>query len=431
MRVSVISKADAFGGGASKIAVNLTAAVSQPHCQVTHYVGWAGRERLRDTYPAHVKPIFGQFPLRFATKCALAAEWQLGIPEAIPLELLGIVMSGVLDADIIHVHDITEVLSPLSLLWLSRRKPLIWTLHDCSPFTAGCITAIDKEALDCHRWTAEYGGCDRTCPKRRDRHYPFGGWFNGIPLLWREKQLLSKFGELHLTAPSNWLADEVQRSCLYFGRRPSVISNGIDVLGCFAKRSKNDCKEALGLLADRYLMALMASDLNDSNKGFAWAVETLHALPPDIKSRLQLICIGTRNQTAVEQLADYNVYWADYVQDQRLLSTMLNAADLMLYPSLADNQPLAVIEALACGTPVFSFATGGIPETIGNDAGVIVARKDTQALAAAISSAIRNGQLPAMSAAARLRAESHFSRETMASNFLELYRTVLDVRPES
>ena len=429
MKISVISKADAFGGGASKVAVDLSAALPQLGCAVTHYVGWAGKERLRDTYPAHVKPIFGSFPLRFSVKCALVGQWQLGIPEAIPVELLAVAASGALDGDLIHVHDITEVLSPLSLLWLSRRKPLIWTLHDCSPFTAGCITPFDKEPLGCARWTAEYGGCDRGCPVRTGRHYPFGGWFNGVPLLWQEKRLLSRRGRLHLTTPSNWLADEVERSQLYFGKRPSLISNGIDVFGCFQRRDKDACKSTLGLLPDRFLVALMAGDLSDANKGFASAIETLHALPLDIKSRLQLICIGTRDQIAVQQLAGYSVYWAGYVQDQRLLSIMLNAADLMLYPSLADNQPLAVLEALACATPVFSFATGGIPETVGNDAGVIVARKDTQALAAAIASSIHNGQLPAMSAAARARAEANFSRERMAANFLEIYRQVLDVQP--
>jgi glycosyltransferase involved in cell wall biosynthesis len=426
MKVSIISKADAFGGGASKVAVDLAAALSQTNCLTTHYVGWAGRERLRDTYPAHVKPIFGSFPPRFAIKCGLAAQWILGIPEAVPLELLAVAASGALEADIIHVHDITEVLSPLSLLWLSRRKPLIWTLHDCSPFTAGCISPFDKEPLGCQRWVSGAKGCDSGCPMRQERHYPFGGILNGVPLLWREKRWLSKYGKLHMTAPSTWLAGEVERSILYLGRRPTQISNGIDVFGSFSKRDKADCRSALGLRRDRLVVALMAGHVADTNKGANLAIDALRALPEDMADRIQLICIGTPDKAVTRAFAEFDVLWAGYVQDQRLLSIMLSAADLLLYPSLADNQPLSVIEAMASGTPVFSYDTGGIAETVGVEAGVVVPRKNFLALAAAMETAIRTNRLPSMSIAARARAESHFSRERMAAQFIELYEQVLE-----
>lgn len=425
MKVSVISKADSFGGGASKVAVDLTAGLAQLDCQVTHYVGWAGKEKFRDSYPDHVVPIFGGFAHRFAIKCSVVAQSTIGIPEAVPFELLALATSGALDADIIHVHDITGAFSPLSLLWLSQRKPVVWTLHDCSPFTAGCIVPMDKEPLDCERWAAKSSGCDSTCPMRRERHFPFGGWVNGVPLLWREKRLLAQRGRLHMTAPSTWMANQVERSKLYEGVRPTVISNGIDALGSFAARDKKSCKAALKLSPTRILIALMAGHLADTNKGATLAIETLRALPPSLRARIQIICIGTQCAAVTQALREFDVFWAGYIQDPLQLSIMLSAADLLLYPSLADNQPLAVIEAMACGTPVFTYNTGGIAEALGNDAGVVVPRKDASGLAHAIDHAIQSEQLVNMSLAARARAEALFTREKMAANFFAFYQKIL------
>jgi glycosyltransferase involved in cell wall biosynthesis len=424
MKVAIVSKADSFGGGASKVAVDLRAALVNRGIDATHHVGWAGKERLRDTYPAHVKPLFGKWPARIAVKCGLVAQWELGIPEAIPVEWMSVVSSGVLDADVIHVHDITEVLSPLTLLWISRRKPVVWTLHDMSPFTAGCIYPFEREPLGCHLWMSQNRGCTSDCPIRATKWYPFGGRFNGIPLLWKEKAALARYGRMALTTPSTWLADQVAASRLYHDRRPQVMYNGIDLNGMFLRRPKAECKSALGLPSDRITIALMAGDLSDLNKGFSWAIDTLNAMPAEIRTRLQLVCIGTRGAVAEDALAGFETYWAGYVQDQRMLSILLNAADLLLYPSMADNQPLAVIEALASATPVFAFDTGGIAESIG-DAGVAVRRKDVAALAAEIVRAATEGRLAALSDAARLRAESHFSRDRMAADCIALYEQML------
>jgi glycosyltransferase involved in cell wall biosynthesis len=221
------------------------------------------------------------------------------------------------------------------------------------------------------------------------------------------------------------LAAEVKKSILYRGRKPDVVSNGIDTIDIFQRRPKTQCKIALGFDPNIRLIVLMAGNLNDLNKGFYWAVQTLEHLPAEIKAGFRILCIGTPPQEAGDQLAGFDVSWAGYVQDQRLLSIMLNASDLMLYPSMADNQPLAVIEALACGTPVFAFRTGGIPEIIPGNSGVVTPRKDCKALAHAISEAIKNDRLSSMSDAARAYAETHLSRERMAASYLELYRLVL------
>ena len=107
MKISILSKADAAGGGASKVAVDLSAALKQSGADVTHYVGWAGTAVLRDTYPDHVEPLFGKWPGRIALKTALFAQWQIGIPEAVPVEFPWLASSPALDANIVHIHDIT------------------------------------------------------------------------------------------------------------------------------------------------------------------------------------------------------------------------------------------------------------------------------------------------------------------------------------
>ncbi|HEY8879678.1 MAG TPA: glycosyltransferase [Roseateles sp.] len=428
MRIAVLSKADVFGGGASRIAVELTAGLAASGIDVRHYAGWGGRQRLRDIYPPDVTPVFGSSrPLRVALKVGLAAQWFLGIPEAVPVEWPALRKSGLLEADLIHVHDITELMSARSLLWLSQRKPVVWTLHDYSPFTAGCIYPFDKEPLGCQRWRADGPGCDAGCPLRAGRGYPFWGAFNGVPLLWRAKARLARQGRLTLTSPSSWLADEAAQSKLYLGQRPAVVFNGIDVGQVFVPHDKALTRQRLGLANEGPLIVMMAGNLADRNKGFAWGVQALEQLPESLRARARLLCIGVTPPSAPQRLAGMAVHWTGYVDNGPRMAELLAAADAMLYPSLADNQPLAVIEAMACGTPVFAFDTGGIPEIVG-DGGVLVARKDTAALAQALADAVERQALPALGEAARRRAVGQFSRERMAGNFLDLYRRVLAER---
>lgn len=426
MKIAVLSKADAFGGGASRIAVELTTALAAAGVDVRHYAGWGGRARLREHYPAGVTPVFGRARLpRVGLKLGLAAQWSLGVPEALPIEWPAVAGSGLLDADLIHVHDITELLSARSLLWLSERRPVVWTLHDYSPFTAGCLYPFENEPLGCSRWQAGGPGCGADCPLRAGRAYPFGGAFNGVPLLWRAKARLASRGRMTLTSPSSWLADEVQRSALYQGRRPAVIFNGIDVNDVFVPQDKALARQRLGLAATGPLIVMMAGDLADRNKGFAWGIEALEKLPAQLRAQVQLLCVGRTPPSAPQHLAGIAVHWTGYVDNGPRMAELLAAADLMLYPSLADNQPLAVIEAMACGTPVFAFETGGIPEIIGGEGGVVVARKDTAALAQVVADAVDRQALPQLGAAARRRAIAHFSRQRMASDFLDLYGRVL------
>jgi glycosyltransferase involved in cell wall biosynthesis len=426
MKIAVLSKADAFGGGASRIAVELTTTLTAAGVDARHYAGWGGRARLRERYPAGVTPVFGPSRLpRVAVKLGLAAQWSLGVPEALPIEWPAVARSGLLDADLIHVHDITELLSARSLLRLSQHKPVVWTLHDYSPFTAGCLYPFENEPLGCTRWQVDQGGCTAACPLRVGRAYPFGGVFNGVPLLWRAKARLAAQGRMTLTSPSSWLADEAARSALYAGRRPAVIFNGIDVHEVFAPQDKALLRQRLGLDGTGPLIVMMAGDLADRNKGFAWGVEALERLPAELRASAQLLCIGRTPPTAPERLAGIAVRWTGYVDDGRRMAELLGAADLMLYPSLADNQPLAVIEAMACATPVFAFETGGIPEIIGEEGGVVVPRKDTAALAQAISDVVQGRTLEGLGISARRRAVMHFSRERMAADFVALYKQVL------
>jgi glycosyltransferase involved in cell wall biosynthesis len=425
MKIAVLSKADACGGGASKVAVDLTSSLAQLGVDSTHYVGWAGRERLRDAYPSHVTPAFGGFPQRILVKTALLTQWTLGYPERLPVEWPSIVTSGILEADLIHIHDITELMSARTLAWLSQRKPVVWTLHDMSALTAGCIATFDHEPQGCERWTQDASGCDAHCPIRAIRGYPFGGTFNGVPSLWRAKQRLARTGQMTLVAPSTWLASEVHRSHLYAGRHIDVIHNGINVTDDFTPRPKIESRAALGLDPNRLTIALMAGHLSDHNKGFAASLDTLRKLPESLRANLQVICIGRHDGLNHEALNEFHPVWTGYVQDTQLLAIYLSAADVLLYPSMADNQPLAVIESLACGTPVFAFDTGGIAEIIQDGAGVVVARKDTHALALALASHYTAGELAPMSLHARQRALSGFTRHRMATDYLGLYQRLL------
>jgi glycosyltransferase involved in cell wall biosynthesis len=117
-----------------------------------------------------------------------------------------------------------------------------------------------------------------------------------------------------------------------------------------------------------------------------------------------------------------------YIKDEKVLSLYYSAADLMIYPTLADNFPLVVLESLSCGTPVISFDTGGIPEIITHQkTGYIGKYNKISDLVQGITFFLRNpGLLQSASIEARESIMKKFTQEKMISEYLKIYHHVWD-----
>lgn len=288
--------------------------------------------------------------------------------------------------------------------------PIVWTLHDMNAFTGGC-----HYDLGCGRYRSHCGECPqlrRSGPHDLSRNI----WqrkkalFDGLPL-----------NRLHLVAPSAWLADEVAHSPL-LGRFPvSVIPYGLD-LTVFMPRDRRSGRAVFGVPQDAMVVLFVADGLPLIRKGFEILIEALE----QIKSRIPDIClvgVGHNSPTIGARLPHVSV---GPIKSDRLLSHLYSAADVLVVPSVQDNFPNTVLEAMACGTPTVGFAVGGIPEMIQHDqTGFLVQPQQPSDLGAAVLQLLRNRELPAIREQCRRTALQQFSLEQQATCYAELYRRLL------
>ncbi len=105
------------------------------------------------------------------------------------------------------------------------------------------------------------------------------------------------------------------------------------------------------------------------------------------------------------------------------LATLYAGADAFINPTWGDNFPTVNIEALACGTPVITYRTGGSPEAIDERTGIIVEQGDVQGLAEAVGRAARLNP-----ADCRARALSLFNQNDIYDKYIDIYNELLLIR---
>lgn len=411
MKVAIISKSTAEGGGASRIAQDLAFSMGEhvPHFSAVHWRGW-GSLAPGDA----AKPLYGAKPLmRKSIKACRIASGKLGLQEALPFEWLAMRNSELMEADLIHIHDTTVTLSPLSLRWLARRKLVLWSFHDTSPFTGGCINP-----LDCTQYLASCQNCPQS------KSWPICGLSPTPGLQLSLKRQLGR-ERLWVSTPSSWLAGLVAKSGCYPMTRPHVISNGIDT-SLFRPGDKRALRSQLGLAPDVLTIVISAGHLTDARKGIPDALSVIRRIAAEVP--VQVIAVGRENPALAAALAGIRLVTTGYLTSMPILSAAYAAADALVYCSYADNQPLTILENLAVGNAVYAYATGGIPEIADGRTGSVVAQGAAETLASQLVSDWRENRFPAFSEAARARAVREFSLERMVRNFADLYTDILHGR---
>lgn len=254
--------------------------------------------------------------------------------------------------DVVHAHNLHGGYFDLrALAPISARVPTVITLHDMWLMTGHCA-----HALGCGRWET---GCGR-CPDlgldpavRRD----------ATDQNWRRKQAVFASSRLHLATPSRWLRDRVERSMLappVGGVR--VIPNGVDT-AVFRPADRSRARAALGLPAATPIILLTTG-----SRGSMWKDDhTLHRVIDRLTEQRgagSLLFVAVGRESAARVSGRAAIRSVPFVHDPGVMAQYYQAADLYLHAARADTFPLAVLEALACGTPVVATATGGIPEQI-------------------------------------------------------------------
>lgn len=258
----------------------------------------------------------------------------------------------------LHGHDCN--LEMLFSYFRQKQTKLVWVFHDCWTFTGYCTHFTYAK---CDRWK---NACHH-CTQRKQ----FSWFFDRSATLYQRKKAL--FSELDLTivTPSQWLADLVKQS--FLKEYPvKVIHNGID-LSVF-RPTPSDFREKYHIPQDKFVLLGVAFGWG-RRKGLDVFVELSRRLDPE---KYQIVLVGTDD--AVDKNLPENILSIHRTQNQQELAEVYTAADLFVNPTREDNYPTVNMEAIACGTPVVTFDTGGSPESVDEGTGVVVDCDDVDAL---------------------------------------------------
>ncbi|ATP39433.1 glycosyl transferase [Solibacillus sp. R5-41] len=274
----------------------------------------------------------------------------------------------VLNPDVIHLHNIHGYYINIEMLFdylKKSNKPVIWTLHDCWAFTGHCS---HFESISCDKWKT---GCS-NCPQKNV--YPTSLIVdNSKNNYMSKKDIFTGVRDLTIVTPSRWLSALVQES--FLGEYPvEVIHNGIN-LDVF-KPTESMFRKKHNLF-NKFLILGVANNWN-TKKGFAYFKELSKLLEKD-----EVIVLVGLSEKQKKELPK-NIIGITRTNDIQELAEIYSAADVFLNPTMEDNFPTTNIEALACGTPVITFDTGGSPEIINNKCGIVVEKKGINNLKRAI-----------------------------------------------
>ena len=265
--------------------------------------------------------------------------------------------------DVINLHNLHSYCINFPMLFKYIRKNnirTVWTLHDCWSFTGQCPYF---DMIGCDKWKT---GCHH-CPQISA--YPKARFDNSKQMWKVKKKWFTGVENMTLVTPSSWLADLVSQSFLkdYPIR---VINNGID-LSVF-KPTESDFREKYGI-GDKKIILGVAFGFGE-RKGLDVFVELAKRLD---SSKYQIVLVGTDKNT--DAILPDNILSIHRTQNQTELAEIYTAADVLANPTREDNYPTVNMEAIACGTPVVTFDTGGSPEIPNSTCGSVVARDDIDA----------------------------------------------------
>ena len=312
--------------------------------------------------------------------------------------------------DVIHLHNLHGFYVEVQMLFSYLKDEnikTVWTLHDCWPFTGHCAF---YEYEKCDKWKTGCGAC-----KAHRRAYPYALFCdNSANNYLLKKACFTGHKNLVIVTPSEWLKKQVEQSFLkeYFVK---VIYNGVDldIFKPMETTEKAGFPGAIDTLAVGKKIILGVANVWEKRKGMSY----FEWLADHISEDYQIVIIGVnKKQQRHISLRFMPDNFLPLIRTESIqeLAKWYGRAFVFVNPTLEDNFPTTNLEALACGTPVISFDTGGSPEALDENTGRVVKKGDKEALLKAITS------LNCDRALCRSRAEA-FDKKSRFSEYLDLY----------
>jgi len=317
------------------------------------------------------------------------------------------------EADVIHLHWINQGMLSLSSICkiLRSGKPVVWTMHDIWPATAICHVT-----LGCRHFTSHCQHC---------KYLPGGGSHNDLAArTWQKKERMVADENIFYVACSRWLESEAKASALLRGQKITSIPNPIDT-HIYKKGDKLAARRELGLPEDKKLILFASQRVTNENKGMSYLIEACRKLHTKGQTPCELVILGGHAEEVVAQLP-LKAHPLGYVNDEQRIVNVYQAVDVFVLPSLSENLPNTIMEAMACGVPCVGFKVGGIPEEIDHQkTGYVAEYRDSSDLAKGISWILEEADYEALSERCVHKVAQCYSQQSVAIRYLDVYQQAM------
>ncbi len=317
-------------------------------------------------------------------------------------------------ADVIHLHWVNQGFLSLSNMEriMASGKPVVVTLHDQWYFTGIC-----HYSSSCEKYRTQ---CER-CPMLK------GHVMDLARRVFDRKRAMYESSNITFVGCSRWMADLASHSRLTQGHTVTSTPNAIDT-DVFKPMDKAAARQRHHLPADKKLILFGAQRITDERKGFSYLKEACEHIAmhhPTLPGHLGVVVLGG-DAASVKEALPLPVYTVNYLSSEDEIAQLYNAADLFVTPSLQDNLPNTIVEAMACGTPCVGFNVGGIPEMIHHQLdGYVADYCDSLDFAQGIASCLNEKRQHVLGAAARATALATYGETAVAQRYQAIYQQAL------
>lgn len=305
--------------------------------------------------------------------------------------------------DVILIHNLHGYYLNFPILFEylnSTNIPIVMTLHDCWAFTGHCVHFV---IAGCEKWKTGCHDCElkNKYPKKSIL------WDKSKRNYTLKKKYLASNPNLHIVAVSEWLGALVRQSFLK-DNPLHVFHNGIDL----------DTYKPLGKPNDGKFRILAVSNVWHKDKGL-YDIYKLRELLPEEDYLITLVGLSERQVKSLPS----GITGITRTSNQQELVELYSNVDVLINPTYADTFPTINLEAMACGTPVVTYNTGGSPESLTEKTGIVVGQGNVEEMVRAIKSL---KETPLSAEECRKHAEECFDKNNCYMKYVSLYEDLVN-----
>ena len=313
-----------------------------------------------------------------------------------------------INPDIVHLHWIAGAM--MSVKDIAKiDKPIVWSLHDMWAFTGG--EHYDEE----QQHYLEKCGNSKVLNSNKGKDLSRKGWE-------RKRRVYAQIEDMAIIGLSDWMCQTAKSSSLLKNKNHIQLPNPMDTTA-FAPFNKIEARRLFNLPIDKKLILFGAIDAtSDPRKGFNYLFEALNKTSLE---NTELVIFGSSQPTTLLSFKQ-PVNYLGQLHDDVSLRVLYSAADVMVVPSLQENLSNAIMESLACSTPVVAFDIGGNSDMVENKKNGYLAQPfDTEDLANGIAWVLNAANYQQLCDNARDKVLTHFDSQIVAKRYIALYKEIL------